>query len=151
MNDVTYFRKAIWLNPHDKLGVKVFADFLQEYHGYPRWKALRKGAKVRRGRLHTEQLAEASALIAAESTLRGAIGCAIREQCKLNDGATLRLFIVNGSRPPSAELGALFTDGEWVNWFDVRVGARWILATAVELEVVPADFFRGTVVEANGR
>lgn len=129
MNDVTYFRKAIWQNPDDKLGVKVYADWRQEYRFEDRWTALRKAAKIRRDRINAREIALAQNLLSIDCPARAALREAIREAINAPRDRTLQLLIVSGSRPPSAEWDGMFSDGDWSHWWNVTLGARWVINT----------------------
>lgn len=135
MNDVTYFRKAIWLNPDDKLGVKVFADFLIEFLGYSRWAALKEGAKIRRDRINAREITLAQNLLSIDCPARAALRVCIRDYILAPMERTLNVILVAGSRPPSAEWDGMFSDGEWSHWYNVTIGARWIINTAYSFPV----------------
>lgn len=136
MGTLTELRRSIRRNPGDKLGAKVYADFLCEYQGYTRWAALRAAGEIRRSEVNADQIQKALRLIDRGGFFRPALEYEIRSAAGIADDYSLELLIVAGSRPPTARITELFTDGESIFWMQVTVGARWIIEAVRAMPIV---------------
>lgn len=134
MNTQCALQRSIEAHPEDKLRVKVYADYLQEYAGASQWEALRAAARLRRGVIQAHEMKAALALIDDNSLVRDDLYESIIASCSNNLARVHRLFLVPGSRPPTAVSTYQSNPGAfWYEWH-VTVGARWILREAESIE-----------------
>lgn len=128
MSDLLSLINAVRRHPRERVPVRMLADHIYGLGGLTWVRACRNAAGVRRECITTAELTQAARCIRPGATYRAEIFRAVELYLLGHTSATIRVYIVPGSRAP--ELVARESHPTlWTAWPpNARVGARWILA-----------------------